>query len=399
MDSIKDERKLLLLTYLLCMAMFLNLGFLKDPFDTGALIMGGVLCILIGYAYFIIRRFFNEGDKFMLIFACLLSVIGIAMLYRLKSVDAIKQTVWFAISITTYILVVVLLPDLKTFSKYKKIYMVGTLIFMSMATFIGTEVYGAKNWVFIGPISFQPSEAGKLFLAAYLASSLKDYKTFKDLIEPAIVVIVSLAFMVYQKDLGSVLIFFGISITMLYMATSKVKYIVTAFGLSIIGSLASYKMFPHVRKRIMIWQDPWKYASDESFQIIQGLFAISSGGLFGSGFGLGLPGLVPVRTTDFIFAVICEELGVIMGFGIIILYFLLFYRCMRTAIYVDDKFSQLITVGYSAVIASQALVIIGGVMNVIPLTGITLPFVSYGGSSILTMFFALAIIQKVSEEG
>ncbi|MBU5592587.1 FtsW/RodA/SpoVE family cell cycle protein [Clostridium sp. MSJ-4] len=399
MNSIKDERKLLGLTYLLCIAFFVNLGFLKEPFDKGALIMGAVICLLIGYAYFIVRKFFPDGDKFILIFVCLLSVIGIAMLYRLKRSDSIKQVIWFCISISVYILVVVLLPDLKSFSKYKRLYMIGTVVFMAMATLIGTTVYGAKNWVIIGPISFQPSEFGKLFLTAYLASSLKDYKTFKDLIEPAIIVMVSLGFMVIQRDLGSALIFFGMSVTMLYIATSKLKYIIATFVMSGTGAFASYNMFSHVRKRVMIWKDPWKYANDESFQIVQGLYAISSGGLLGSGLGFGLPGLVPVRTTDFIFAVICEELGIIMGLGIIMLYFLLFYRCMRAAIYVEDKFSQLLVVGYSAMLASQVLVIIGGVMNVIPLTGITLPFVSYGGTSMLTMFFALGIIQKVSEEG
>lgn len=396
---LKDEKKLIALTYLLCMAFFINLGFLKEPFDKGAVIMGLVICFLIGYANFIVRKFFPDGDKYILIFTCILSIIGIAILYRLDSGTAIKQVIWFITGIAGYILIVVLLPDLKTFAKYRYVYLVGTLIFMAMATFIGTETYGAKNWVHIGPIGFQPSEFGKLFLTAYLASSLKDYENFKNLIEPAIVVMVSLGFMVLQRDLGSALIFFGISITMLYIATSKLKYIIVSLGLSVVGAIMSYNLFPHIRKRVMIWKDVWKYANDESLQVVQGLYAISSGGLFGSGLGFGHPEFVPVRTTDFIFAAICEEMGLIMGFGIIILYFLLFYRSMRAAIYVEDKFSQLLTVGYSAMIASQVLVIIGGVMNIIPLTGITLPLVSYGGSSMLTTFFALAIIQKVSEEG
>lgn len=398
-NTLKHERILLFFTYLLCIAFFANLFLLKQPYDKGAIIMAVVFCILLGYAYFIVRKFFSDGDKFILIFSCILSLIGIVILYRLEPTVAIKQIIWFIIGIAGYIVMVVLLPDLKSFAKYKYVYMIGTLIFMAMATLIGVERYGAKNWVQLGPVGFQPSEFGKLFLTAYLASSLKDYKSFKNLIEPAVIVMISLGFMMLQRDLGSALIFFGISVTMLYIATSKLKYVVISFVLSAFGAIASYNMFYHIRKRVMIWQDPWKYANDESFQIIQGFYAISSGGLLGAGLGLGHPDLVPVNKTDFIFAAICEELGIIMGFGIIIIYFLLFYRCMRAAIYVEDRFSQLLSVGYSAMIASQILVIIGGVMNIIPLTGITLPLVSYGGSSMLTTFFALGIIQKISEEG
>lgn len=398
-STLKQERILLFFTYLLCIAFFTNLSLLKQPYDKGAIIMAVVFCILVGYAHFVVRKFFSDGDKFILIFSCILSLIGIVILYRLEPTIAIKQIIWFIIGMAGYIVMVVLLPDLKSFGKYKYMYMIGTIIFMAMATLIGVERYGAKNWVQLGPVGFQPSEFGKLFLVAYLASSLKDYKSFKNLIEPAVIVMVSLGFMMLQRDLGSALIFFGISVTMLYIATSKLKYVIVSFVLSAFGAIASYNMFYHIRKRVMIWQDPWKYASNESFQIIQGFYAISSGGLLGSGLGLGHPDLVPVRTTDFIFAAICEELGIVMGFGIIIIYFLLFYRCMRAAIYVEDRFSQLMSVGYSAMIASQVLVIIGGVMNIIPLTGITLPLVSYGGSSMLTTFFALGIIQKISEEG
>ena len=155
----------------------------------------------------------------------------------------------------------------------------------------------------------------------------------------------------------------------------------------------------HVRVRIDAWLHIWANAQGNSYQIVQGLYSISSGGMFGSGLGYGYPGFVPINTSDFIFAVICEELGMIFGLGIMIIYFLFFYRGMRAAFRVEDKFSQLNTIGFSAMIACQVLVIIGGIFAVIPLTGITLPLISYGGSSIITMFFALAILQKISEEG
>lgn len=400
--GLRDEKKLLFLTYLLLIAMFANLALLKPELDKRALMMGGAMAILLAYSHFIIRKFFSDGDKYILLIAFTLSLIGIVMMYRITPQVAIKQVIWFALGITAYVLVVVLLPDLKSFKdgKYTKIYLGGTLVFMAMATFIGTSVYGAKNWVIMGPVSFQPSEIGKICLVCYLASTLKDYTgDFKSLIKPACVVMYSLGFMVIQKDLGSALIFFGISVTMLYLSTNKLRYVIATFGLSAIGAVISYKLFDHIRLRVKIWKDPWPYASKESYQIIQGFYAIASGGLLGSGLGKGYPGFVPVNTSDFIFAVICEELGIIVGFGMIILFFLLFYRNMRSAIYADDKFSQLLAVGFSTMFAMQVLVILGGVMNAIPLTGIAMPFVSSGGSSMLTSFFALGIIQKISEEG
>lgn len=406
MGSLKYEKKLLIISYLLCVALFTNLALLGDTIDKGALIMSGVLIVLIFYGHFILGRFFPDGDKFLLIFASILSFIGIAMLYRLNPQIAVKQLIWFVAGITIYILIVVLLPDLKSFVKYKYVYLVVTLIFMSMALVIGQEVYGAKNWVIIGGFSFQPSEIGKIFLVLYLSSALSTYddkKTlsgdFKQLLEPALVVMASLGCMVLQRDLGSALIFFGISITMIYIGTSGFKYVVTGLLLFAGGAVVSYNLFAHVRKRVLIWKDMWKYANNESYQIVQGLFAISSGGFFGSGLKQGYPGFVPVNETDFIFAVICEELGVVFAIGIMLLYFLLFYRGMRAALSAEDRFSQLNAVGFSAMIAMQVLVIIGGVFAVIPLTGIALPLISYGGTSMLTMFFALGILQKISEEG
>jgi cell division protein FtsW (lipid II flippase) len=420
LDTLKDEKKLLTFTYVLCIAFFVNLTIIKPVLDTEAVIMGLVTCILIGYSYFIIRKFFPKGDKYIFIFSCILTVVGIAMLYRIdilnKSLnamdiankvkyphpatnDAIKQIIWFAVGVTGYILIVVLLPNLKRFEKYKYFYLACTLVFMAMATFFGTEINGSKNWIVIGGYSFQPSEFGKLFLVAYLASALKDYDDFKNLIEPAVVVMASLGFMVIQKDLGSALIFFGISVTMLYIATSKFKYVATCFGLFALGSFLSYKVFNHVRIRFLIWNNPMKYAEKEGYQIVQSMISIAWGGLTGTGLGLGYPNYVPVNSTDFIFAAICEELGILMGMAIIMVYFLLFYRCMRAAVYISDNFSRLLAVGYASMIASQVMVIVGGVTNMIPLTGITLPLVSYGGSSMLITFFSLGIIQKISEEG
>ena len=410
MESINEERKLLRYTYLLCIVLFLNMFFIgKDGLDNGALIMGVIICVLFGYSHFIIRRFFPDGDKYILLFTNVLAVIGMGMLYRLDSAVALKQLIWYTVGIAIFILVVVLFPSLTSFGKYKWFYLICTLILMSMGSIFADPTYGAKNWVNIGGFSFQPTEFGKLSLVAYLASSLQyygkdikeksDFVKIKSLIEPGVVVMVSLGFMVIQKDLGSALLFFAISVTMLYIATSKFKYVLVCLVLFMVGGFISYKLFDHVRLRILIWGDPWKYGFDQGHQVVQSLISIASGGLFGTGLGLGYPSMVPVRNTDFIFAVISEEMGLLTGFAILILYFLLFYRCMRVPVYGKDKFSRLLAVGYSTMIAAQALVIVGGVVGAIPLTGITLPLVSYGGSSMIVTFFSLGIIQKISEEG
>ena len=403
MKAIKREKRLLRLVYLLCLLLFTALGFLQQPFDKFALIMGVVLCVLIGYSHFVIRRFYPDGDKFILIFASVL--VGVATLYRINTVTAIKQLVWISLGIIAYILIVVILPDLKSFVKYKNIYMIITLILMPLALIFGTELYGAKNWIIIGPISFQPSEFGKIALVLYLAAALSSYEAknnfkgdAKQLWQPALVAGFSMGCMVLQRDLGSALIFFGISITLLYVATSKRKYVFTALGLAAIGSVAGYAMFGHVRERVKIWLDPWKYALGSSYQIVEGMYSIAAGGLFGVGLGQGHFENLPVKESDMIYAIICEEFGIIFAIGLMIIYFLLFYRGIRAAFVTKDSYSQLIAVGFSTMIACQTLVIIGGIFAVIPLTGITLPIISYGGSSVLTIFFALGILQKISEE-
>lgn len=405
MKAKKREKRLLNLVYLLCLLLFTALGFLQQPFDKFALIMGVVLCVLIGYSHFIVRRFYPDGDKFILIFASVLGVVGVAMLYRINPNTAIKQLIWIALGIIGYILIVVILPDLKSFAKYKNVYMIITLVLMPLALIFGTEQFGAKNWILIGPISFQPSEFAKIALVLYLAAALATYeskKSFKEevkqLFQPALVAGFSMGCMVLQRDLGSALIFFGISITLLYVATSKKKYVFTALGLAAIGSVAGYTMFGHVRERVMIWRDPWKYALGSSYQIVEGMYSIAAGGLFGVGLGQGHFQNLPVKESDMIYAIICEEFGIIFAIGLMIIYFLLFYRGIRAAFVTKDSYSQLIAVGFSTMIACQTLVIIGGIFSVIPLTGITLPIISYGGSSVLTIFFALGILQKISEE-
>lgn len=395
---------ILILIFILCMGLFTNLAILKTPINKKPLYVGLILCVVIGVAYFITRKTSKNGDKFILLFASVEAVIGIAMLYRLRPETGERQLGWFIAGLVIFLVIIKFLPDFRNFTKYQNLYLVAVIIFMPLALIFGKDVMGAKNWVFIGGFSFQPSEFGKIALVLYLAAALRGFKSknakenIRQIFKPGLVVMYSLACMVLQNDLGSALIFFGISVTMLFIATAKKKYIAICLGLAAIGSFVAYKIIPHVTLRVEIWLNPWKYASDKGYQLVQGFYAISTGGALGLGLGQGYPGFVPVNTTDFLFAVICEELGIVLGIGMIIIYFLLFYRAIRAAFVTDDEFLQLTVVGFSAMLACQVLVIIGGIFAVIPLTGIALPLVSYGGTSMITTMFALGILQKVSGE-
>lgn len=407
MRTRRDEIILLIITYVLCIGLFTNLAVLKDPIDVTAIKMCGVLCFVVFISHFVVRKFYPQGDKFLLIFSSILSIIGIAIIYRLKPDEGYKQIVWFILGIIVYILVVVLFPQMTKIAKFKNILLIAVIVLMPIAVIFGKESWGATNWVYIGGFGFQPSEFGKIILVFYLAAELIDFDStkkgidnLKTLIKPALVVMYSLGCLVLQTDLGSALIFFGVTVAMLYVGTSKKKYVVACLGLFSVGACVAYQLFSHIRKRVQIWRNPWGDPDNTGFQIVQGLYAIASGGMLGSGLGQGYTkDFVPVCTSDYVFAAICEEFGMIFGIGIMILFFLLFYRGIRSAFISREKFSQLVAVGLSSIIAFQTLVIIGGIFAIIPLTGITLPFVSYGGSSMLTTFFALGILQKVSEEG
>lgn len=394
----KKLKALQIYIYIFLFFGFLNLAFLGKPIDPLAGVFFIVFVVIISITTWILKKYYPMGDRLIFLLAILLCSIGLIMLFRLDKIIAVKQLVWLVTGIFLFLFIVLYLKKgLIKYSKYKYYFMAGTIIFMAMATFIGVEILGAKNWVKIGPVSFQPSEFGKIFLILYLACALPDISSRKQLIQPGLVIMIALGFMVIQKDLGTALIIFAVSVTMVYLATSKKRYVLFSLGLFALGGLGSYAVFGHIRRRFMIWLNPWDYVYNESYQLVQSMYAIAMGGLFGRGLGMGHPGYVAVNESDFIFAVICEEMGLLMGLAILILHFLLFYRAIRSAIYAENNFTKLLTAGLSVMIAAQALVIIGGVTGFIPLTGITLPFVSYGGTSLVISFLALGIIQKVSE--
>ncbi|HEY5585003.1 MAG TPA: FtsW/RodA/SpoVE family cell cycle protein [Ruminiclostridium sp.] len=394
----KKLRMIQISIYLFLFFGFLNLAFLGKPIDLLAGVFFAVMVTIIALTTWILKKYYPMGDRLIFLLAILLCSIGTIMLFRLDKAIAVKQLVWIVIGIFLFLVIVLYLKKgLVKFSKYRYVFLTGSIIFMAMATFFGVEIMGAKNWIKIGSFGFQPSEFGKIFLILYLSTALSNLTSRKQLIEPGIVISIALGFMVIQKDLGTALIIFAISVTMVYLATSKKLYVLISLGLFSAGGLASYAMFEHIRRRFMIWLNPWDYVFNESYQVVQSMYAIAMGGLFGTGLGMGHPGYVAVNQSDFIFSVICEEMGLLMGFAILILHFLLFYRSIRSAMHAENNFTKLLASGLSVMIATQTLVIVGGVTGFIPLTGITLPFVSYGGTSMLISFLSLSIIQKVSE--
>lgn len=393
------EKSILRGIYLLTILMFLALMMSMEKFDFGPVILGVSSCVLIGYGYFIIKKFFPRGDKYLLIIVAFISQFGLVMLYRLNPVNAIKQLSWFTLGMGVFIFLVVFLPNIRSFGKLKYTYAIIAIILLALPLFLGSEIKGSRNWIRYGSFGIQPSEIAKLFIILYLSSALQKAKGFFSIAITAIPVFIGIGFLILEKDLGASLIFFGIFLTMLFISTSSFGYTLACVGAFAGAGTLSYYLFSHVRIRVKIWLDPWKYKNGSGYQICQSLIAIATGGVFGTGIGLGHPYLIPEAHNDFIFAAICEELGLLGGIALIILFLILVYRGLRIALHARDGYSMLVAVGISSMIAFQVFVIIGGVIKLIPLTGITLPFVSYGGSSMLLNFASLGVLQKISETG
>ncbi|KMT21080.1 FtsW/RodA/SpoVE family cell cycle protein [Clostridium cylindrosporum] len=395
---IKSEKSVMASIVLVTMLMFFILSISKGEFDFKAIIVGALSSILMLVAHFIVKKFYPKGDKFLLIVPAFLTQFGLVMLYRLNPSIAMKQLSWIVAGMAIYIIILIFMPDIKRFEKFDRWFIIGAVIFLVLPLLIGKEKMGARNWVSIGGFGFQPSEIAKLFIIMYLANIYK-IKDKKDILKFAIPIFIGLGILVVEKDLGGVLIIFGIFTTVLYIGTSNLKYIWGAIGFFSIGGTLSYFIFNHVKRRVDIWIDPWKDKYGAGHQIVQSMFAIGTGGLFGTGLGLGNPEFVAVVESDFIFAAICEEMGMIGALAIILLYLILVYRGLRVALYARDGYARLVAVGITSMVAFQVFVIIGGVTKMIPLTGITLPLISYGGTSMLITFVALGVLQKISQMG
>lgn len=291
---------------------------------------------------------------------------------------------------------------------------IGCVLLLGLPLLFGTEIGGSKNWLVFGPISIQPSELGKIVLVFFLAAYLSDHRRVLTLpshrflllrlpplrfIAPLICIWgMAVLMFVVERDLGSALLFFGMAVLMTYMATGSKSYVFLALVFIGAAAAVSYAMFGHVRVRFDIWLNPWQDPNGMAYQVVQSMFAFGTGGIWGTGFGYGHPGFIPEVHTDFIFAAIAEEMGLVGAMMIIACYVMLFWRGIRVALAVRNEKEMLLAGGCSCLILLQMFIIIAGVTKFLPLTGITLPFVSYGGSSMVAGFLLLGVLLSLSKE-
>jgi cell division protein FtsW (lipid II flippase) len=384
----------------------------------GAWFLG--LCF-VGHLF--LRFTLPHADPYMFPLVAVLACFGLVVIYRIDEDLAREQAQWFVVGLALFALTILLLRDLRVLERYRyTIALAGLfLLFLPRVPGVGQQVNGAYLGVDLGPIAFQPAEFGKIAIIIFLAAYLRD--TRQVLVQgatrvagvtipplkhfgPLLVVWgAAMLMLVFIRDLGSSLMYFGGFLALLYVATNRLSFVVIGMAMFAAGAWFFANTVSHVQDRVDIWLDPFnpRWVEGEGYQIAQSLFAQADGGLFGTGLGASLlnsPGgtpLIPLPSTDLIYAVITNELGLVGACGLILVYMLLAERGFRTAVLATDSFSKLLAAGLTAVFALQVFVIVGGVTRVIPLTGVTLPFVSYGGSSILANFVLLALLLLVSD--
>jgi cell division protein FtsW (lipid II flippase) len=390
----------------------------------------GVVGVLALAMHIVVRWKATYADPILLPVTVLLTILGLVMIYRIDvasaqralrnaapvpTPDVYAQLTWFSIAAVLFTAVLVLIPDHRRMQRFTYTFgLVGlVLLVLPLAPVIGTTVNGATLWIRLGGFSFQPAEIAKIlitiFFAGYLVvkrDSLALVRTkflglgfprLKDLGPIVIAWVVSLGVLVFQRDLGTSMLFFGLFVAMLYIATQRRSWLILGAILFAAGSFLSYLAFSHVHARVTVWLDPWAYADNSGYQIVQSLYGLANGGVLGAGLGQGFPNFVPFASTDFIVAALGEELGLTGLFALLLLYALLVERGFRTAIASRDSFGQLLAAGLSITLALQVFVIVGGVTQLIPLTGLTTPFLSYGGSSLIANWVIVALLLRISD--
>ena len=363
-----------------------------------------------------------NADPYLFPLVATLTTFGLVMIYRLDETLARDQANWFVLGLVLFALTIHFLRDYDVLERYRyTIAIAGLLLLLApRVPGIGQQVNGAYLGVKIGPLAFQPAEFTKLAIVVFLASYLREHRevlivgarrilgvTLPPLkhFGPLLVVWGASMFMlVFIRDLGSSLMFFAAFLALLYVATGRFSFVAIGMGMFLLGAWFFANTVPHVQDRINVWLHPYEDAENTGYQILNSIFAQADGGLFGKGFGEALvtvPGtdnaLLPAAHTDMIYALIVNEVGLFGAVGVVLVYLLIAARGFKIALLASDGFSKLLATGLTAVFAIQAFVIIGGVTRVIPLTGVTLPFISYGGSSILANFVLLALLLLVSD--
>ncbi len=374
--------------------------FISNDFQVNVLYVGlGFMALFVlVYTVLILCRM---GDKFLIMIVSMLTTISILMLCRIELEIGVKQIVWIALGCIVFFIAYVFYYKLRFLDKIWLLYaLVGTGLFV-MTLVLGKEINGSKNWIEIGGMSFQPSEFTKiiyiLFLACYYSKSWEtNFLRMSPTLITGLVSYAYIGFLALQRDWGTILVMFMIYMFLMYVYESKRRLLGFNIIMVIVVGILGYLTMNHIRVRVNVWLDPWADPSNTGYQITQGLYGIASGGYFGTGLGNGSLRNIPEIQNDFIFSAICVEMGVFGGAAVILLFFLLSYRCFKITINTTNAFNKVVGLGISVMFSLQTFIIIGGVINLIPLTGITVPFVSSGGSSVVASFAALGIMQAIS---
>ncbi|MGY1704264.1 FtsW/RodA/SpoVE family cell cycle protein [Geodermatophilus sp. SYSU D00697] len=388
---------------------------------------GGWFTALWAVVHVVVRRFAPYADPLLLPAVALLTGLGLTMIHRLdlagEQVDATAtredapvQLIWATLGVALFVAVVVVLRDHRLLSRFAYTLALVGLVLLALPAVLPasiSEVYGAKIWIRVAGFSIQPGEFAKICLVVFFAAYLVDKRDVlalasrrvmglevpraRDLGPVLVAWAMSILVLVFERDLGSSLLLFGIFVVMLYVATERASWLLIGVGLFAAGAFLAYQLFGHVRVRVDTWLDPFAYRDEGGYQLVQSLFGLGTGGLFGAGLGGGRPDQVPVAKSDFIAAALGEELGLFGLVALIIVYLILVERGLRTSLIVRDAFGKLLAAGLSFAIAWQVFVVLGGVTGLLPLTGLTTPFVAYGGSSLVANFVLVAVLVRISD--
>ena len=388
----------------------------SPPLIYGAYYAGTLFVLYLG-----VRLLLPHSDVLLLPLVTLLTGIGLLMIFRLTyNIEGVEnlattQALWILIGSGGMFVMVLFFRNYHRLFDYKYLFaFAGVFLIASTFTPLGYEVNGARLWVDLGPVNFQPSEFARIALIVFFAGYLAEKRdllaatstTVLGIQIPAVkyfgpvalVWAASLGLLVFEKDLGSSLLFFAVPLLMLYAATGRIAYVILGTVLFSVGSFVTFLLFDHVQVRVQAWLDPWKHPDSTGFQILQSIFNIADGGLLGTGLGAGYAQTIPEVETDFVFSAIASELGLLGATAVLLAFLIFVYRGTKIALLAEDDASKLLAFGLTAMFALQTLVIVGGVTKAIPLTGITLPFVSYGGSSVLGNFILTGLLLLVSEK-
>lgn len=368
---------------------------LKGEVHTDGLVLAVVVPLLLAIATMWLPRFF-PADKLLLAIANFLCALGVLILYSTDqsagTARGMQQAMYYGVGILAMLICILLVRYVKHWNFLIKVIMLGAAGLMALPSIIGTEFNGASNWIVIGGTSLQPSEVVKVALLLILSWYMSRHQFWPWFLFAGF----CLLMLMLQADLGTALVYYITTLLLFYAATGNILLT----GLGTLGgcgaAVLGYQMFAHVKKRVAIWKNPWIYYETSGYQIAQMLMAIASGGLFGVGLGLGAPRVIPEYYTDCIFAVICEQFGILFGILVLIMYVILILRGAYIAQQARHSFHAGLAMGATVMLGIQTFIIIGGVMKMIPLTGITMPFVSYGGTSLVSCMSLIGLIQGVS---